>query len=72
MLRRDELSEAEGRLQDLIFSNHAETRSWTRVQTDRIKETNEKLDALCHYLGIKMERCDKPYWKIKSLGEEDE
>lgn len=72
MVRKTELLEAEGRLQDLIFEKHAETRGWTRVQTDRIAEINERLDALCHYLGIKMERHDKAYWDIKGLEGKDD
>lgn len=72
MIRRNKLLETEKRLQDLILDKHLETRGWTRVQTDRIKEVNERLDALCHYLGIKMERHDKAYWDIKSLEEKDD
>lgn len=58
-------------LQEMIIDKHCETRGWVRHHTNEIKEIKVQLEALCHYLGVKMEYNDEPYYKITSLGEED-
>ena len=58
-------------LQEMIIDKHCETRCWVKHHTDKIEEIEKQLDALCHYLEVKMEYNDEPYYKITSLGEED-
>lgn len=58
-------------LQEMIIDKHHETSCWVQNHTDKLNEIQLQIDALCHYLGVKMEHKSEPHYKITSLGEED-